>query len=90
MKAWTVVGCVLACVPITALVVQSAGVLRASGGHGLGAWMLDSACFFVLGLSTIVNGALASKGKRAPLILASLSVAAMIVFVARFGLPFRS
>ena len=51
MKSRIALGSALTIVPILGLALDRAGVVPARGGHGLGEWMFDSACFALLFLS---------------------------------------
>jgi len=88
VKRSIALGFALTLVPLLAL--ELIGVLPVEGGHGLGEWMLESACFALLCLGAVLNGFLARRGSRVSLAMALVAVAALLAFLARFGVPFRT
>ena len=90
MKLSVGVGCALTLLPIVAFTFEAAGVIPSHGGHGLGEWFFDGACFVLLLVATSFNAVLGRRGARVPLAMALVGTAGMIAFVAHYGIPFRS
>jgi len=90
-STWTVVGFWLVLVPAVALGLSVSGLVAIDGGHGLGLWFFDSACFVLTLAGTLLNVVLALRArdrKPWPAVMAILGGAVLALFLARFGAPF--